>query len=63
MNAIMKATLVRAMRTVCQTVATIDTAAVFSAIDWRMVASASALASSLSVLTSHAMGLLETGDE
>ena len=63
MNAIMKATLVRAMRTVCQTVATIGTAAVFSAVDWRMVASVLALASSLSVLTSHAIDLLETGDE
>ena len=63
MNAIMKATLVRAMRTVCQTAATIGTAAVFSAVDWRMVASVLALASSLSVLTSHAIDLLENGDE
>ena len=64
MNAFLKAAFVRALRTVCQTAAaTIGTAAVLSAVDWRMVASASALAGILSVLTSLATGLPETGDE
>ena len=64
MNAFLKAAIVRALRTVCQTAAaTIGTAAVLSAVDWRMVASASALAGILSVLTSLATGLPETGSE
>ena len=64
MNAFLKAAFVRALRTVCQTAAaTIGTAAVLSAVDWRMVASASALAGILSVLTSLATGLPETGIE
>ena len=64
MNAFLKAAFVRALRTVCQTAAaTIGTAAVLSAVDWRMVASASALAGILSVLTSLATGLPETGSE
>lgn len=58
-----KAALIRALKTVCQTAAaTISTFAVFSEIDWRMVASASALAGLLSILTSVA-GLPEVEKE
>lgn len=50
-----KAAGVRAVKTVAQTaVATIGTAAVLGAVDWRMVVSASVLAGVLSVLTSVA---------
>ena len=60
MNEFLKAALIRAVRTVAQTaVATIGTSAVLSAVDWRMVASASALAGILSILTSVATGLPE----
>ena len=60
MNEFLKAALIRAVRTVAQTaVATIGTSAVLSAVDWRMVASASALAGILSILTSIATGLPE----
>ena len=46
---------VRAIKTVAQTaVATIGTAAVLGAVDWRMAASASLLAGVLSLLTSVA---------
>ena len=46
---------VRAVKTVAQTaVATIGTAAVLGAVDWRMTASASLLAGVLSLLTSVA---------
>ena len=46
---------VRAVKTVAQTaVATIGTAAVLGAVDWRMAASASLLAGVLSLLTSVA---------
>ena len=48
-----KAAGVRALKTVAQTaVATIGTAAVISAVDWKMVVSASILAGGLSLLTS-----------
>ncbi len=51
----MKAAGIRAMRTVAQTaVATLGTSVVLSEVDWVMVASASALAGILSVLTSVA---------
>lgn len=47
------AALIRAVKTVAQTaVATIGTAAVLSAVDWKMVASASVLAGILSILMS-----------
>ena len=56
----LRAAGVRALKTVAQTaVASIGSAAVFSAIDWRVVASASLLAGILSLLTSVA-GLPET---
>lgn len=51
----LKAACVRAIKTVAQTaVATIGTSAVFGDVNWAMVASASALAGVLSVLTSVA---------
>ena len=60
MSDFVKAALIRAIRTVAQTaVATIGTGAVLSAVDWRMVASASVLAGILSILTSIATGLPE----
>lgn len=50
-----KAAAVRAVKTIAQTaVATIGSAAVIEAVDWRMVISASLLAGLLSVLTSLA---------
>ena len=64
MSSFIKAALIRALRTVCQTaVATIGTSAVLSAVDWKMVASASILAGVLSLLTSVATGLPEVSDE
>lgn len=58
-----KAAAVRAIKTVAQTaIATIGTTAVIREVDWVMVASASALAGILSVLTSVA-GLPEVDSE
>lgn len=62
-KAFIRAALIRAARTVAQTaIATIGTAAVISSVDWVMVASASALAGILSILTSIATGLPEVED-
>lgn len=50
-----KAAAIRAIKTMAQTaVATISTSAILSDVDWLMVASASALAGVLSLLTSIA---------
>jgi hypothetical protein len=55
-----RATLIRAIRTICQTaVASIGTAMVVTDVNWIYVLSASALAGILSVLTSIATGLPE----
>lgn len=57
-----RAAAIRSLKTICQTaVATIGTAAVMSAVDWKMVVSASILAGILSILTSLA-GLPEVED-
>ena len=59
-----RAASVRALRTLAQTaVATIGTTAVLHEVDWITVASASALAAVLSILTSIATGLPEVDDE
>ena len=51
----LKAAVVRAVKTLAQTaVATIGTTAMLSEVDWVLVASASALAGILSILTSVA---------
>ena len=58
-----KSAAVRAIKTLAQTaVATIGTTAVLSEVDWVLVASASALAAILSMLTSIA-GLPEVKEE
>lgn len=58
----LKAAGVRAVKTVAQTaVATIGTATVMGAVDWKMVLSASVLAGALSLLTSVS-GLPELKD-
>ena len=55
-----RATLIRALRTICQTaVATIGTAMAVTEVNWLYVLSASALAGILSVLTSISIGLPE----
>lgn len=59
----LKAALVRAIKTVAQTaIATIGTAAVLGAVDWILVASSSAIAGILSILTSVA-GLPEVKED
>lgn len=64
MKKFLKAAAIRALRTVAQTAAaTIGTAAVLSAVDWRVVISASVLAGILSILTSVATGLPEVDHE
>ena len=60
MKEFIKAMLIRAARTICQTaVATIGTAAVLADVNWPIVLSASLLAGILSILTSIATGLPE----
>lgn len=55
---------IRALRTVAQTaVATIGTTALIEEVNWAVVASASALAGVLSILTSIATGLPEVEGE
>ncbi len=64
MKEFIKAMLIRAARTICQTaVATIGTAAVLADVNWHIVLSASLLAGILSILTSFATGLPEVHDE
>ena len=54
------AALIRAVRTLAQTaIATIGTTALIADVDWRVVASASALSAILSILTSIVTGLPE----
>jgi len=60
MNNFIKASLIRAIRTICQTaVAVIGTAFVLADVNWTAVISASLLAGILSILTSVATGLPE----
>ena len=60
MNTFIKASLIRAIRTICQTaVAVIGTAFVLADVNWWAVVSASILAGILSILTSVATGLPE----
>ena len=62
MNNFIKASLIRALRTIAQTaIAMIGTATVMSSVDWKMVVSASLLSGILSLLTSIATGLPEVG--
>lgn len=59
-----KASLIRCIRTICQTaVAVIGTAFVLTDVNWWMVVSASLLAGILSILTSVATGLPEVDYE
>ena len=58
-----KAALIRALRTLCQTaIASIGTTAMLEEVNWAMVASTSALAALLSILSSIATGLPEVDE-
>lgn len=60
MNEFLKATIIRAVRTMAQTmIATIGSAAVLSEVNWPVVYSASVLAGILSILMSISSGLPE----
>ena len=62
-NSWWRAAGIRAIKTIAQTaIATIGSSAIISAVDWKMVVSASLLAGILSFLTSVA-GLPEVDDE
>jgi len=64
MKEFVKAMLIRALRTMCQTaIATIGTAVVLTDVQWLVVLSASLLAGILSILTSLATGLPEVDSE
>jgi hypothetical protein len=64
MSDFVKAALIRAVRTMCQTAAAmIGTAVVLSDVDWITLASATAVSGILSVLTSIATGLPEVDEE
>lgn len=64
MNTFIKASLIRAIRTIAQTaVAVIGTAFVIEDVNWWVVVSASLLAGILSILTSVATGLPEVDYE
>lgn len=64
MNTFIKASIIRAIRTICQTaVAVIGTAFVLADVNWWAVVSASILAGILSILTSVATGLPEVDYE
>ena len=59
-----KATVIRAIKTICQTaIATIGTATLMSEVNWLVVLSASLLAGILSVLTLIVTGLPEVDNE
>lgn len=60
MDTFIKASLIRCIRTICQTaVSVIGTAYILSDVNWWVVVSASLLAGILSILTSVATGLPE----
>ena len=60
MNEFIKASLIRALRTIAQTaIAMIGTAVVMTDVQWKVVISASLLSGILSILTSIATGLPE----
>ena len=60
MDTFIKASLIRCIRTICQTaIATIGTSFVLADVNWAVVVSASILAGILSILTSVATGLPE----
>ena len=64
MKKFIRAMIIRAARTICQTaIATIGTAAVLADVNWHIVLSASLLSGILSILTSIATGLPEVDDE
>ena len=64
MNTFIKASIIRAIRTICQTAgAVIGTAFVLADVNWWAVVSASLLAGILSILTSVATGLPEVDYE